>query len=217
MYAEKLLPHDIEAEESVIGSLLIDSDSFLRVAHLIKPEDFYREKNRLCFTASLALFQRNEPIDQVTLARELSLNNQLEAVGGMAYLSHLVSVTPTSTHAEHYAQLVFRTSTMRRLVDAASRISAIGYEDTDNLESALRQSEDILFRVRSGQPDRGFIPLRQIYDQFLEERAAITEGLAQDNAPIMTNFHDLDELLGGIQRSDMVILGRAPGWARALW
>ena len=215
MYAEKLLPHDIEAEESVIGSLLIDSDSFLRVAHLIKPEDFYREKNRLCFTASLALFQRNEPIDQVTLARELSLNNQLEAVGGMAYLSHLVSVTPTSTHAEHYAQLVFRTSTMRRLVDAASRISAIGYEDTDDLESALRQSEDILFRVRSGQPDRGFIPLRQIYDQFLEERAAITEGLAQDNAPIMTNFHDLDELLGGIQRSDMVILGARPGLGKS--
>ena len=215
MYAEKLLPHDIEAEESVIGSLLIDSDSFLRVAHLIKPEDFYREKNRLCFTASLALFQRNEPIDQVTLARELSLNNQLEAVGGMAYLSHLVSVTPTSTHAEHYAQLVFRTSTMRRLVDAASRISAIGYEDTDDLESALRQSEDIIFRVRSGQPDRGFIPLRQIYDQFLEERAAITEGLAQDNAPIMTNFHDLDELLGGIQRSDMVILGARPGLGKS--
>ena len=90
MYAERLLPHDLEAEEAVVGSLLIDGDAFLRVGHLIKPEDFYREKNQLCFGACVALFQRDEAIDQVTLARELSRTNQLEAIGGMAYLSHLV-------------------------------------------------------------------------------------------------------------------------------
>ncbi|MBM3943609.1 MAG: replicative DNA helicase [SAR202 cluster bacterium] len=215
MYAEKLLPHDIEAEESVVGALLIDGESFLRIAPLLKPEDFYREKNRLCFDACVNLFQRSEAIDQVTLARELSRTGHLEEVGGMAYLSHLVAITPAAAHVEHYAQLVARTATMRRLIDAASRISAIGYQDTDDVEISLRQAEDVLFGVRSGQRERGFIPLRQIYDQFLEERAALTESQSPATAPVQSGYSDLDELLGGVQRSDLLILGARPGLGKS--
>ena len=102
MYAEKLLPHDIEAEEAVVGALLIDGDSFLRVSHIIKPDDFYRERNKVCFASCVQLFQRSEAIDQVTLARELARTNQLDAVGGMAYLSHLISITPNSANADRY-------------------------------------------------------------------------------------------------------------------
>jgi replicative DNA helicase len=215
MYAEKLLPHDLDAEEAVVGSLLIDGDSFLRVGHIIKPEDFYREKNQLCYAACVALFQRDEAIDQVTLARELSRNNHLDAVGGMAYLSHLVSITPTSANSEYYAQAVARSSSMRRLIDAASRISTIGYEDTDDVENTLRQAEDILFQVRSGQSERGFIPLRHIYDQYMEERAALSEPMAQGGAPIMTGYNNMDLLLGGMQRSDMIILGARPALGKS--
>jgi replicative DNA helicase len=221
MYAEKLLPHHLEAEEAVIGALLIDGDSFLRISHLIKPEDFYREKNRVCFAACVNLFQRNEAIDQVTLARELARTDQLESVGGMAYLSHLIAITPTSAHAEHYAQLVSRTSTLRRLIDAASRISALGYEDnfdqdTYDLEATLRQAEDVLFQVRSGQPGRGgFISLRRIYDQFLEKDADIFDPSTQSSVPLVTGFNALDELLGGMQRSDMIILGARPGLGKS--
>ena len=100
----------------------------------------------------------------------------------MAYLSHLVSITPTSANAEHYAHLIARTSTMRRLIEAASRISAIGYDDTDDVDATLRRAEDMLFQVRSGQSERGFVPLRQVYDQFLEDRAAIADPL-QSSAP----------------------------------
>ena len=135
---------------------------------------------------------------------------ELDTVGGMAYLSHLVYSTPTSAHAEHYAHLIARTSIMRRLIEAASQISAIGYADTDDVEATLRRAEDTLFQVRSGQPERGFVPLRHIYDQFLEDRNSITDTL-QSSAPIMTSFSDLDELLGGFQRSDMLILGARPG------
>ncbi len=215
MYAERLLPHDLDAEESVIGSLLIDGDSILRVGHMVKPEDFYREKNQICFAACVSLFQRNEAIDQVTLARELGRNNQLESVGGMAYLSHLVSITPTSANSEYYAQAVVRTSAMRRLIDAASRISAIGYEDTEDVENTLRQAEDVLFQVRTGQSDRGFIGLRQIYDQYLEDRAALAEPLALEGAPVMTGYNNLDLLLGGLQRSDMIILGARPALGKS--
>ena len=215
MYAEKLLPHELEAEEEVVGSLLIDGDSFVRISSLIKPEDFYRERNQLCYAACRSLFERNEAIDQVTLARELSRTNQLESAGGMAYLSHLVSVTPTSAHSEHYAQLVARTSTKRTLIDAASRISVIGYDDTDDVDATLRQAEDILFGVRTGQPHRGFMPLRQIYDQYLEERAASADPLLASDTPMLTGFNDLDELLGGMQRSDMIVLGARPAMGKS--
>ncbi len=215
MYAEKLLPHDLEAEEAVVGSVLIDSDTFVRIAHVIKPDDFYREKNQICFTACLSLFQRGEAIDQVTVARELSRTERLDTVGGMAYLSHLVSITPTSAHSEHYANLVARTSTMRRLIDAASRISTFGYDDTDDVEGTLRQAEDVLFSVRSGYGNRDFMPLKEIYDEYLEERAAIVEPENQNTGPIMTGFNDLDELLGGLQRSDMIILGARPSLGKS--
>ena len=215
MYAEKLLPHDLEAEEAVVGSLLIDGSVFPRISHLVKPEDFYREKNQLCFAACEALFQRSEPIDQVTLARELSRTNQLEPVGGMAYLSHLVSITPTSVHSEHYSQLVARTSTMRRLIDVASRISAIGYQDTEDVDATLRQAEEVLFGVRTGLPGGGFVALRQVYDQYLEERAAIIDPLTQVGAPLLTGFDGLDDLLGGMQPSDMIILGARPALGKS--
>ncbi len=215
MYAEKLLPHDLEAEEAVVGSVLIDGDCFSRVSPYIKADDFYRERNQLCFAACAALFQRDEAIDQVTLARELSRSSQLETVGGMAYLSHLISVTPTSAHSEHYANVVARTATMRKLIDVASRISAMGYQDTDDVDATLRQAEDVLFTVRGSDSRRGFVPLRQIYDQYLEDRAAIIDPIGDNTGPVMLGYTDLDELLGGIQRSDLMILGARPSLGKS--
>ena len=113
MYAEKLPPHDVEAEEAVIGSLLIDGESINRVASVVKPDDFYRERNRWCFDACLALYQRGDAINQVTVTHELSLRERLEDVGGPAYLSHLVASVPTSVHVDHYARIVARSATVR--------------------------------------------------------------------------------------------------------
>ena len=215
MYAEKLLPHDLEAEEAVVGSVLIDGESFARVAPLLQPADFYRERNQLCYSAAMSLFQRDQAIDQLTLAGELSRKGQLESVGGMAYLSHLVSITPTSAHSEDYAKAVSRTSTMRKLIDVASLISAMGYQDTDDIEATLRQAEDALFTVRGAGSERGFMPLRQIYDQYLQDRASVVEPLAAASGPVMSGFDDLDDLLGGIQRSNLVILGARPSLGKS--
>jgi replicative DNA helicase len=113
MYAEKLPPHDVEAEESVIGSLLIDGEAINRVAAIVKPDDFYRERNRWCYESCLALYQRNEAINQVTLSHELGRRERLEELGGPAYLSHLVTTVPTSIHIEHYARMVAVRLTMR--------------------------------------------------------------------------------------------------------
>ena len=130
MYQERLQPHDIEAEEAVIGSLLIDPDPLLKALPLLKPEDFYRDRNSFSYQACLRLFQRDEAINQVTVTHDLNLQERLDIVGGAAYLSHLVSSVPTSLHIEHYARIGSRTATMRRLINAASQISVLGYDGT---------------------------------------------------------------------------------------
>ena len=210
LYAEKLLPHNIEAEEAVLGSILIDPDCVIRLTPIIRVEDFYRERNQLCFAAALALFQRGQAVDQLTLAGELARTEKLDAVGGMAYLSHLVSITPTSVHSEEYAEIVSRTSTMRRLINAAAKISALGYNDTEDVETTLREAEDVLHAVRGASRRADFRSFRDIFDQYLQDQAAPADMLLGSDLPIMSGFADLDETLGGIQRSDMLILGARP-------
>ena len=215
LYAEKLLPHNIEAEEALIGSLLIDGECVARVAPLLQAGDFYRERNQFCYDAAVALFQRDQSIDQTTLAGELARTEKLDAIGGMSYLSHLVAITPTSVHSEDYADIVSRTSTMRKLISAAARISELGYNDTDDLDGTLRQAEDALFAVRGSRQNRGFVPLRQIYDQYLQDRAGVIDPLAASASPVISGFSELDELLTGLQRSDLIILGARPSLGKS--
>ena len=215
MYAEKLLPHDTEAEEAVIGSLLIDGSSILKVAQFLKAGDFYREKNRLCYEVCLALFQRGEAINQVTLAHELGVQDRTEQVGGTSYLSHLVSTVPTPVHIEHYGRIISRSAVMRNLIEAAAQISAIGYDGPDDVESSLTRAEEVLFRVRTEQPTRDFVSIREVLDQYLEERAAVAEPLGRTGAPILTGFDSMDELLGGFHRSDMLVLAARPSLGKS--
>ena len=215
VYAEKLLPHDTEAEESVLGSILIDGECLTRLLPLLKEGDFYRERNQLCFDTAMSLFQRDQAVDQITLAGELSRTEKLDLVGGMAYLSHLVSITPTSVHAEDYAQVVSRTSNMRRLIDAGNRIIDLGYADTEDIEATMRQAEDALFTVRGAGQSRGFVPLKEIYDQYLQEQASAVAHPELAGMPIMSGFPDLDECLGGLQRADLVILGARPSMGKS--
>ena len=215
IYAEKLLPHDVEAEEAVLGSILIDGECLTQLAPLLKEGDFYRERNQICFNAAMALFQRDQAVDQITLAGELARTERLDLVGGMAYLSHLVAITPTSAHAEDYAQVVSRTSNMRRLIDAGARISALGYNDTDDFQATMREAEDALFAVRGAGQSRGFVPLREIYDQYLQEQASAAADPGSSGMPIMSGFPDLDEYLGGLQRADLVILGARPSMGKS--
>ena len=210
MYQERLQPHNIEAEEAVIGSLLIDSDSILKVVGSLAPADFYQERGAFCFEACVSLFQRREAINQVTVTHELNTRGRLEIVGGGAYLSHLVSTVPTSLHIEHYAKIVRSTATMRRLIAAASEIATIGYDGTADDESAVSEAEKILFKIRSGTESGEFVQLREVLDQFLENRASSSELMGQQSAPILTGFNDLDDLLGGLQPSDLIILAARP-------
>ncbi len=205
----RLPPNDLDAEESVLGSLLIDPDAIFRVVPILKAEDFYRDKNRWTFESCLLLHERREAINQITIAHDLARRQLLEPVGGAAYISHLVSQVPTSVHVEHYANIVRRLSVMRRLIVASNQISSIAYEAPPDAEDALNRAEGILFQLRRGESTRDFAHIREVLDRYFEEShlAHTDDGYLPR---VHTGFLDLDRLLGGLQRSDMIVLAARP-------
>jgi replicative DNA helicase len=210
MAEEKLPPHDIEAEEAVIGSLLIDPDAIVKVAASLKSDDFFSETNRVIYQACLSLYQRNEVINQITVAHELMSQDKLEQIGGAAFLSHLISNVPTSLHVEYYAQIVSNAAVMRRLIAAAGQIEALGYEASPEVDASLNKAEDILFQVRMRREPRDFIPIRDALGQYFEEAGPPT-ALREGEIPhILTGFTALDDFLGGLQRSDLIVLAARP-------
>ncbi len=216
MYADRLLPHDPDAEEAVIGSILVDPESVTKVTHFLRASDFYIGRNRWCYEACLALFERDEAINQVSVAHELSGLGRLEDVGGAAYLAHAVQSTPTSVHLEHYGRIVQRTSVMRQLIAAARDIADIGYESGSDVEIALDQAEEMLFRVRTGRGTRDFRHIREVLDVYMEETATLNADQGRSLAPIPTGFTQMDELLGnGLQRSDMIVAAARPSLGKS--
>ena len=217
MNGEKLPPHDIDAEEAVIGSLLIDGTAIYKIATLLQPSDFYGERNSQIYRACQSLYQRGEAINQITVAQELDRQDKLEACGGAAYLSHLISIVPTSLDIEHYAQIVYRLSVMCRLINAGNQITAIGYEADPSVETSLGRAENILFRLRQGESTQGLVPIRQVLDKYFEAGTpslAIEEGRVEVVPYVLSGFTGLDEFLGGFQHSDLIIVAGRPSMGK---
>jgi replicative DNA helicase len=213
---EKLPPHDIEAEQAIIGSLLIDPDAILEVATFLNPEDFFEETNQLIYRACFSLYQRSdEVINQITVAHELMRQGRLEQIGGAAYLSHLISTVPTSLHVQHYAQIVSRAAVMRRLIGAAGQIAAIGYEAGPDIDASFNKAEDILFQVRMRRSPRDFVSLRDVLSQYFEE-AGQPRITAQGKllSHVLTGFTALDDFLGGLERPDLTVLAARPSFGK---
>ena len=211
MAEERLPPHDIEAEEAVLGSMLIDAEAVLKVVGVLRVEDFFGETNRLIYQACVSLYQRHdEVINQITVAHELMRENTLERTGGAAFLSHLISNVPTSLHAEYYAQIVSNTAVMRRLIGAAKQIEGLGYESGPDVEASLNKAEDILFQVRTRRDTRDFVPIRDALGEYFEEAGPSADAGEGEITRVMTGFPALDNFLGGLQRSDLIVLAARP-------
>lgn len=207
---EPLPPHNTEAEESVLGSLMIDPEGIETVASFLPFGDFYHPRNRDIYAAMMRLFDRRQPTDFVMVCDELDRSDQLDAVGGAAYVSRLLTVVPTSIHLEHYARVVQRTAVMRRLIAAAGRIAAIGYEDEPDVRTALERAEQELFRVTQLRVGRDFMHIREVLAEYLEQIQFAAGDQAASKAGVPTGFIDLDRLLGGFQRSDLIVLAARP-------
>ena len=159
MSIDRLPPQSIEAEQSVLGALLIDKDAVIEVAELLQPGDFYRQHHGTIYGAVIELYERREPVDIVTVSEVLERQGRLDDVGGSAYLTSLINLTPTAVNAVHYARIVERKSVLRNLISAAGKIAAIGYEDGSDIQESIDRSEAELFAVSQRRSNDGFSPL----------------------------------------------------------
>jgi len=211
--SEKLPPRDIDAEEAVNGSLLIDGRAVYEVAVFLQPGDFYSEQNLWIYQSCLSLYQRDEAINQITVAQELDREGRLEKCGGAAYLSHLISVVPTSLDIEHYARIVYRLSVMRQLIAASDKISDIGYEADPDVSTALNRAEDVLFRLRR-QGSLDFVHIKQVLDRYFEAPPSPEMEGYQPIPYVFSGLTGLDDFLGGFQRSDLIVIAGRPSMGK---
>ncbi len=214
MTVERLPPQNIEAEQSVLGSLLIDRDAIIKIAPFLNPEDFYREAHGQIYAAILTLHERREPADFVTLCDEMERLGRLETVGGPAYLTSLINRVPTSLHVEYYAHIVERTAVLRRLIEAAGKIAGLAYDEAEDVDVVVDRAEQVLFDVSQRRISRGLTPIKRILTEYYDR----IEYLHQHQGEMVglpTGFIDLDRLLGGFQPSDLIIVAGRPGMGKS--
>jgi replicative DNA helicase len=206
---EKLPPFDVEAEEAVIASILVDEEAIGRVEGVVQPEDFYRDSNRWAYEACLALWQRNETINQVTLAHELSRRDKLDDAGGLPYLARIVGELATPIGVEHYAGIVKRDETYRAMITVGSQIVQVAYQGGPDLDGAITRAENLTMQLRQSQRMSDLVPLRDLLDDFWET-PGIDAPFAGIIGSVRSGFMDLDELLGGFHRSDLIVVAARP-------
>ncbi len=210
---ERLPPHSRDAEQAVLGSLLIDPDAIFEITTFLQPRAFYLEHNRWIFEAILDLFDRREPLDLITLAEELRKTGRLEDVGGEAYLIDLINIVPTSVNAYHYAKIIEAAATRRSLIHAAGNIANLAYDEAENVEVVLEKAEQSLFSISEERTTRDLVPIKQIARSYIERVERLRE-LGADIIGIPTGFPDLDRLLNGLNKSDLIIVAARPGMGK---
>ena len=205
----KMPPQNQEAEVSLLGCLLIDKAAVIKIADIVKAEDFYNDINGLIFAAMITLYQNHEPIDLVNLTDKLKAKNQLETIGGRSYLTSLLQGVATAANVVSYAEIVKHKSTLRRLITAASEIGELGYREEDELDQILDQAEQKLFGVSHQYLKQSFQPISNLLtDAFDRIDELHKQGGRLRGLP--TAFIDLDKLTSGLQKSDLIILAARP-------
>src|ERR1700716_2512014 len=206
-------PHDLDAEMSVIGSVLLDPLSVAKVLQFLHPEDFYRENNGQIFRAALDLFAAGEPIDNVTLAAQLQTMGLLDRVGGRAHLASMQCAVPTAANIEYYGRIVKEKAYKRRLISAGSNIAGYGYDDSIEAEDAINQAQSLVFGVADDRDQR---ELARLYDLLgpAMERISLQMESGQGVIGVPSGFHDLDRMTGGFKDSDLIIVAGRPSMGK---
>ncbi len=211
--AGRVPPHDLDAEMSILGSILLDPLSIAKVLQFLHPEDFYRENNGQIFRAALDLFAAGEPIDNVTLASQLQTMGLLDRVGGRAQLASMQSAVPTAANIEYYGRIVKEKAYKRRLISAGGNIAGYGYDDSIEAEDAINQAQSLVFGVADDRDQR---ELARLYDLLgpAMERISLQMETGQGVVGIPTGFHDLDRMTGGFKDSDLIIVAGRPSMGK---
>ena len=211
--AERTLPHNLEAERSVLGAILVHNDAFNLAAQVIEPADFYRDAHRRIFDKMISLNERNHAIDFVTLKEELARAGELDEVGGPAYVASLADGVPRATNVEYYARIVKEKATLRNLIYAANKILTNAYEADQESDLILDEAESAIFAVADDRLKAGFVAMRDLVkesfpkiEQLFEQKRLITG--------VPTGFVDLDEMTRGLQGGDLIIIAARPSMGK---
>jgi len=205
----KMPPQNLEAEQSVLGSLLIDKDAITKIADIVRPDDFYKDIHGILFETMTDLYEQREPIDVVALSNKLEEKDQLETIGGRSYLVSLTNTVPSASHIVNYAQIVQKKATLRRLLGAASEITSLGYQETEKIDELLDKAEQKIFGVSQKYLKQNFIPIKSVLTEAFDR----IDDLHKESGKLRgvpTNFNDLDNILAGLQKSDLIVLAARP-------
>ncbi len=204
------IPHSREAEEAVLGAVLINPETYFEVSQFLRPEDFFIQRHRWLWESFVRLVERRAPIDFLTVVEELDQIGQLNEVGGPAYITALISNVPSSLHAEAYAHIVEQTSIRRRMLEAANQIARLAYQEDSRLETVMDEAEKAIFGVSERRMTRDLLPIRTVLGDYYN-RISDLASRPDETLGVPTGFIDLDRLLGGLQSSDFLIIAGRPG------
>jgi len=211
--AERTLPHNLEAERSVLGAILLHNDTFNLAAEVIDAGDFFREAHRRIFDKMVRLAERGEAIDFVTLKEELSKSGDLDEVGGPAYIAALVDGVPRSTNVAHYARIIKEKATLRNLIFSANKILATAYDAEEDADVILDEAEHAIFAIADDKIGDGFVSLKTLAQSSLDTIEAL-HARKELITGVPTGFTDLDEMTSGLQPSDLVIIAARPSMGK---
>jgi len=210
---ERIPPQNIEAEQSVLGAMLVDREAIAQVSEILTAEDFYREGHKVIYTIMLELYNRNEAVDYITLTDSLNMNKKLEDVGGLAYVMSLTKAVPTAANVKYHASIVKDKSQLRQMVRAGTEIASMGYNPEDELPVLVDKAEKLVLDIANGQNKSDFSSIKDIamnvatkISDVLEHKGGLTG--------IPTGFADLDKLTSGLQPSDFIILAARPSMGK---
>ncbi|NLZ38396.1 MAG: replicative DNA helicase [Firmicutes bacterium] len=210
---ERIPPQNLEAEQSVLGSMLIDREAILTVAEILKPTDFYREGHQKIYSAMLALAERNDPVDLITLAEELALRNQLEELGGMPYLTTLANVVPTAANVAYYAKIVQEKAVLRSMINAATRIVSRCFEAQEPVEEIVDEAEKLIFEIAQRSTSQDFASMKDLLKDVFDNIDKLW-GNKGGVTGVPTGFYDFDNLTCGLQNSDLIIIAARPSMGK---
>ena len=209
----KIPPQSSEAEASLLGSLLIDADAVVKIADLVRPEDFYDERHKYIYESAIALYEKHSPIDILTLTDDLKNKQLLDIVGGASYVTELTNFVPTAAHVEQYAEIISTKAMRRRLIKASQDIVAFSYDEARGFKELVEEAEARLFEVSNRHVSQDLISLESILSGSFDR----LDDLHKDKGKIRgvpTGFRDLDNILAGWQRSDLIILAARPSMGK---